>query len=177
GQLRHIETDKSFEFNFSDDSSYNQKRYEVLGDLLTEYVYDLLETEVKLKKTYIPIDAEENEAQSFIFMSEDALTNPEKLLVLIHGSGVVRAGQWARRVIINDCLDNGTQLPFIKRGLSEGFGIIVLNTNLNSIDDKPIRGSATSREHTVYVWEHFIQPSKAKHIAIVAHSFGGQNSS
>ena len=30
-------------------------------------------------------------------MSEDALTNKEKLMILIHGSGVVRAGQWARR--------------------------------------------------------------------------------
>lgn len=50
-------------------------------------------------------------------MSEDALTNPQKLMVLIHGSGVVRAGQWARRLIINEDLDSGTQIPFIKRAL------------------------------------------------------------
>ena len=30
-------------------------------------------------------------------MSADALTNPHKLLILIHGSGNVRAGQWSRR--------------------------------------------------------------------------------
>ncbi len=41
--------------------------------------------------------AEEGEARSFIFMTEDALTNPDKLLILIHGAGVVRAGQWSRR--------------------------------------------------------------------------------
>ena len=50
-------------------------------------------------------------------MSEDALTNPQKLMVLIHGSGVVRAGQWARRLIINEDLDSGTQIPFIKRAM------------------------------------------------------------
>lgn len=50
-------------------------------------------------------------------MSEDALTNPQKLMVLIHGSGVVRAGQWARRLIINEDLDSGTQIPFIKRAV------------------------------------------------------------
>ena len=50
-------------------------------------------------------------------MSEDALTTTDKLLVLIHGSGVVRAGQWARRLIINDCLDSGTQIPYIKRAM------------------------------------------------------------
>lgn len=63
------------------------------------------------------VDATENEPKSFIFMSEDALTNPQKLMVLIHGSGVVRAGQWARRLIINEDLDSGTQIPFIKRAV------------------------------------------------------------
>lgn len=50
-------------------------------------------------------------------MSEDALVNPDKLLVLIHGNGVVRAGQWARRLIINEDLDSGTQIPYIKRAI------------------------------------------------------------
>lgn len=63
------------------------------------------------------VDATESEPKSFIFMSEDALTNPDKLLVLIHGSGVVRAGQWARRLIINEDLDSGTQIPYIKRAV------------------------------------------------------------
>ena len=39
-----------------------------------------------------------DEAHSFIFESGDART-AEKLMVLIHGSGVVRAGQWARRSV------------------------------------------------------------------------------
>lgn len=63
------------------------------------------------------VDATESEPKSFIFMSEDALTNPDKLLVLIHGNGVVRAGQWARRLIINEDLDSGTQIPYIKRAI------------------------------------------------------------
>lgn len=63
------------------------------------------------------VDATESEPKSFIFMSEDALTNPDKLLVLIHGNGVVRAGQWARRLIINEDLDSGTQIPYIKRAV------------------------------------------------------------
>ncbi len=54
-------------------------------------------------------------------MSEDALTNPEKIMVLIQGSGVVRAGQWARRLIINEDLNSGTQIPFINRAKEVGF--------------------------------------------------------
>ena len=44
------------------------------------------------------IDVQDNEATSFIFESDDART-ADKLMVLIHGSGVVRAGQWARRYV------------------------------------------------------------------------------
>lgn len=49
--------------------------------------------------TLLQVDAEEDEDTSFIFMSDDAMTN-NKLMILIHGSGVVRAGQWARRYLI-----------------------------------------------------------------------------
>lgn len=52
------------------------------------------------------------------------------------------------RLIINDCLDSGTQIPFIKRAKDEDYGVIVLNTNDNHrvIDSKrvPIRVSVLS---------------------------------
>ena len=84
-------------------------------------IYGLLETELNLKKIILPVSCtthththshnpykremssytqvkpKKNEPISFFFTSEDAFTNREKLMVLIHGSGVVRAGQWARR--------------------------------------------------------------------------------
>lgn len=66
------------------------------------------------------MDATEDEATTFIYLSPDALSNPSKLLVLIQGSGVVRAGQWARRLIINQDLDSGTQIPFITRAVEVG---------------------------------------------------------
>ncbi|XP_023067896.1 cotranscriptional regulator FAM172A isoform X4 [Piliocolobus tephrosceles] len=139
GQLRHIKTGEPFVFNYREDlHRWNQKRYEALGEIITKYVYELLEKDCNLKKISIPVDATESEPKSFIFMSEDALTNPQKLMVLIHGSGVVRAGQWARRLIINEDLDSGTQIPFIKRAVAEGYGVIVLNPNENYIEvEKP----------------------------------------
>ncbi|KAK9408403.1 hypothetical protein NXF25_007177 [Crotalus adamanteus] len=118
GQLRHIKTGEPFVFNYREDlHRWNQKRYEALGEIITKYVYELLEEECHLKKVYLPVDAEETEPRSFIFMSEDALINPDKLMILIQGSGVVRAGQWARRLIINEDLDSGTQIPYIKRAI------------------------------------------------------------
>ncbi|NWR92825.1 F172A protein, partial [Furnarius figulus] len=102
--------------------------------IITKYVYELLQKECHLKKVTLPVDATESEPKSFIFMSEDALINPDKLLVLIHGNGVVRAGQWARRLIINEDLNSGTQIPYIKRAIGEGYGVIVLNPNENYIE-------------------------------------------
>ncbi|XP_035423956.1 cotranscriptional regulator FAM172A isoform X11 [Cygnus atratus] len=135
GQLRHAKTGEPFVFNYREDlHRWNQKRYEALGEIITKYVYGLLEKECHLKKVTLPVDATESEPKSFIFMSEDALTNPDKLLVLIHGNGVVRAGQWARRLIINEDLDSGTQIPYIKRAVEEGYGVIVLNPNENYIE-------------------------------------------
>lgn len=49
--------------------------------------------------TLLQVDAKEDEGTSFIFMSDEAMTK-DKLMILIHGSGVVRAGQWARRYLI-----------------------------------------------------------------------------
>ena len=39
------------------------------------------------------------------------------------------------RLIINDCIDSGTQIPFIKKSVEEGYGVMVLNTNLNRVEE------------------------------------------
>lgn len=51
----------------------------------------------KLDEYWLPLDSNFPHDQMVnIFMSKDALTNPNKLMVLIQGSGAVRPGQWAR---------------------------------------------------------------------------------
>lgn len=100
GRLRQIDpktgslTDRPYEFQVSSSHAENQERYEALGEVITEHVYKLLESEVGLIKLPVPKNA--GEKGSFVFASPDAFTN-KKLMILIHGSGVVRAGQWARR--------------------------------------------------------------------------------
>lgn len=178
GQLRHVKTGEPYLFEVRpNDVPYNQKRYEALGDLVTEHVYHLLETETKLSRFRIPVDARDGEPSTFIFASEDALTNKSRLLVLIHGSGTVRAGQWSRRLIVNDSLKKGTQLPFIRRALGLGYGVIVMNTNDNfrmyGGVKRAIRDSENPEKHGRYVWEWFVEKAAAKHIAIIAHSYGG----
>ncbi|XP_061428507.1 cotranscriptional regulator FAM172A-like isoform X2 [Lethenteron reissneri] len=146
GQLRSTRDGSRFKYNFYGSGSRDQRRYEALGEVITEYVYELLVKKCGLEKHYVPVEAiKRNEPFSFIFMSPGALQQ-EKLLLLVHGSGVVRAGQWARRLIINDCLDSGTQIPYIKRAMEEGYGVVVLNPNDNRIDEKRLKRQRKSME-------------------------------
>ncbi|XP_052866182.1 FAM172 family protein homolog CG10038 [Anopheles cruzii] len=182
GKLRQIDketgklTDRIFDYQVYTSLSENQAHYEALGDVITEYVYDRLETNVGLKKLYLPADVPPEEA-TFIFSTQEKLQRPKKLLVLIHGSGVVRAGQWARSLIINDCLDSGTQIPYIDKGRELGYEVLVLNTNDNyrtvGGDRKPIRSSRNPTEHAATVLEQHILASEPEAVAIVAHSYGG----
>ncbi|XP_074020320.1 putative protein ARB2BP [Numenius arquata] len=198
GELRHLDTNEPFVFNYYKNSlEQNHKRYQVLGHLITQYVYELLERVCMLQKVYIPTDATEDEPKTFFFMSENALTSSSSLIVLLQDRGVFRAGQWGQRTIVSEGLEHGTQIPFIKMALQSHGGVIVLNPNDNFVDLKtekeklsfstreesppptqsiwgiPKRGSSSPEEHTLYVWDHFISKSAAKNVAFIAHGYGG----
>ncbi|KAF0978941.1 hypothetical protein FDP41_002011 [Naegleria fowleri] len=181
----------------------SQRHYDALGDFVMKYVQDeLLKNRCKLDEYWLPLDSNFPHDQMVnIFMSKDALTNPNKLMVLIQGSGAVRPGQWARALCMNDSLKTGTQYNYIVQAMKEGYGVIVLNPNQNNyilphMDDpikykkegylnrnkpeplaknakQPILHNQSPPEHTVYVWDNFIQKAAAKDIVIVAHSAGG----
>jgi len=43
------------------------------------------------------------------------------------------------RLIINHSLESGTQLPYIKKAIADGFGVIVMNTNDNRRNGRVIK--------------------------------------
>lgn len=177
GQLRQIDpstgqcTDEPFEFAVSSQRAHNQKHYEALGDVITQHVYELLEKN-GLHKIYLPSDVPESDA-TFVFATKRNLKDVKKLMILIHGSGVVRAGQWARRLIMNQSLNHGTQIPYINRARESGYEVLVLNTNDNERDDEDIPGHSSPTEHANTVWSEMIADANIESIAIVAHSYGG----
>lgn len=122
----------------------------------------------------IPLDAKDNTETSFIFSTQKELDRPKKLLVLIHGSGVVRAGQWARSLIINHSVESGTQVPYLNEGKARGFEVISLNTNENyGADGEKLLHSENPVAHARYVWENVVMKANPETVTIVAHSYGG----
>ncbi|CAG8461273.1 8999_t:CDS:10 [Diversispora eburnea] len=183
GELRNIVTNDKFNFFVKpDDQSYNQRHYEALGVIIGEYIESELVSKFGLKRKIIPVGLKEddNEPKSRIYLSEDAL-ECQNLLLLIQGSGVVRPGQWARQVIMNESLELGSMYPYIQKAQELNWGIVVFNPNNNAVEIKNdegtsrvlIPGSESLQEHCLYVWDKFINEAEAKHILIVAHSYGG----
>ncbi|XP_063829869.1 FAM172 family protein homolog CG10038 [Ostrinia nubilalis] len=177
GQLRKIGPDgkpseEPFQFNISDQHQECQAHYEELGSAITEHIYSLLETKYNLVRLPVPVGSTPATG-TFIFASKD-YNHKDVLLVLINGSGAVRAGQWARSLIINENLEQGTQIPYIERAIAKGYGVMILNTNDNyQADGKKIPHSSSAEEHAYYVWETYISKAKATSVVIVAHSYGG----
>lgn len=99
GKLKKLDldgkvTDEPFQFKISDDHQECQAHYEELGAAITEQVYNLLEAQENLLRLPVPKNSTP-ENGTFIFVSKD-YDKKDVLMVLIHGSGAVRAGQWAR---------------------------------------------------------------------------------
>ncbi|XP_044627631.1 putative protein ARB2BP isoform X2 [Equus asinus] len=136
-ELRHTETQSPFVFNYYENVlERNSKRYQALGRLLEQYIYELLEKLCKLQKVYIPQEVDK-EPRSFFFMSEGALTNHHSVvLVLLQDQGVFRAGQWSQQAIIHHGLHHGSQIPCIQMALQAHYDVIVLNPNDNFVDLK-----------------------------------------
>lgn len=179
GQLREAETGNEFQYDvYEGDTERNDKRYEEIAQSVTSYVHQMLESELKMEKLFLPVDAKEDEARSYVFITQ-GWKKAKKLLVLIQGSETARAGEWARRVIINDSLDAGSQIPWVEQGVKEGYDVLLLNPNYNSEEiggeQVTIRGSEDSASHAVYVWDHVIEQSSVSEVVIVAHSYGGVN--
>ncbi|CAI2349459.1 unnamed protein product [Caenorhabditis sp. 36 PRJEB53466] len=171
GVLRNKITNSKFKYT-------DQEAYEALGEAIDEEIYTMLVERCKLIKTPLkPKEGKElDEDVSFIFVSPEC-QKKENLLVLVHGSGVVRAGQWARRLIINENLECGTQIPYIERALRNDWGIVVLNTNHTCSEQEELKYSRTPVEHASNAWKWWVHESSAKNIFVVAHSRGGYDMS
>ncbi|XP_073960487.1 cotranscriptional regulator ARB2A isoform X3 [Choristoneura fumiferana] len=164
--------DEPFQFNVSDLHQECQVHYEEVGMAVTDYVYHLLETQEDMMRLQVPKDTVPATG-TFIFATKE-YDKKDTIVVLIHGSGAVRAGQWARSLIINENIDMGTQIPYIQRAVAAGFGVVVMNTNDNyRISGNKIAKSGSPDEHAQYVWDKYIAKTKATSILIVAHSYGG----
>lgn len=87
---------------------------------------------LSLIKAPVPFNATlgSSEPHTFIFMSEKALTTPDKLLILVPGSQV-QIGQWSRRVMCDENINDGSMATVCSKAFSQGYEVIITNPNAN----------------------------------------------
>lgn len=122
---------------------------------------------------------DQDQWSSFVYCTTTTFDNVSKLVILVHGTGVVRAGQWARSQIINESLEMGSQLSYIRQAKQMGFAVLVLNINENKRTingvEKEIVGSENAEAHARTAWNQLISPAtNLRHIGIVAFAYGAE---
>lgn len=128
-------------------------RDQALPDWLHAWVQDRLVTDFGLQKMKTKSGVD-------IFVSENALNSPEKLLVLCCGSGRIFAGLWSVGVCVYRGLNAGSVFPMIDKARERNMEVIVLNPN-------------TESHHVTKVFNDHIIPGNPREIWMVAHSMGG----
>lgn len=136
-------------------------------------MYHLL-VDAGLQKIFI--HSQKTNALSFVFGSKTNFTNTKKLLLLINGSGAVRAGQWAQSLIINESIEHGSMIAYIKRARQLAYDVLVLNTNENTRmeNGKLVHLHDYEESHINTVWAH-LRVHQVDAFCIVAHSAGGHH--
>eukprot|EP00927_Polykrikos_kofoidii_P040405 TRINITY_DN34549_c0_g1_i1.p1 TRINITY_DN34549_c0_g1~~TRINITY_DN34549_c0_g1_i1.p1 ORF type:complete len:441 (-),score=69.15 TRINITY_DN34549_c0_g1_i1:35-1357(-) len=167
GRLHKVDSEEGFAFE-------SQEHYDSLADAIASYVMLLLEDEVKLRPLWLPLGVGPGDGCP-IFVSEGFET-ARRLLLIIQGSGRVRAGTWGCSLCINQDLHSGSMLPCVARALQHRYGVIVFNPNLNKCEGKRIEGSESPERHVAYVMEHVVAKTCRAGVAvdILAHSNGGR---
>ncbi|RKP05582.1 hypothetical protein THASP1DRAFT_32578 [Thamnocephalis sphaerospora] len=118
--------------------------------------------------------------------SDDFTVNAEKLIVLIPSLNA-RVGQWDRRILFDESIDNGSIFNYVRQAAEEGYAVLATNPNGNywrhGKSDiyipygkryRLIPGNESPENHIDYIFENIVSLSPAKEIYVVAHGNGAQ---
>ena len=140
----------------------NEAHYQEVAEKVTKYVQGIMETDYDMRKFYLFNG-------TYVYATPDFRHNPE-MTVIIHGSGNVQSGVWARKICCSRGLTYGSQLPYIKHFTGKGQSVVCLNTN------EPHHKTTKKPDpygHAKSAFAEVIMCAGASRINIIAFSAGG----
>eukprot|EP01028_Stygiella_incarcerata_P000638 TRINITY_DN1094_c0_g2_i1.p1 TRINITY_DN1094_c0_g2~~TRINITY_DN1094_c0_g2_i1.p1 ORF type:complete len:356 (+),score=67.90 TRINITY_DN1094_c0_g2_i1:151-1068(+) len=163
-----------------DSDVHSKAPYEKLCILVEQYAAGVLRTKHHMKRFFVPVDDAEHSGkpQSWVLVTPD-WDSCTTLLVLVQNCGHVGPGVWSSSLIIDDCMDAGSMIPDVDLAVSKGWGVVILNPNLNEGKNRKngktekVVGSENPESHGLTVWDHVIAKAHARRILFLAHQFGG----
>ena len=159
--------------NFVDDEGNGPQKGFELSDKFSDWVHSFVRKEM-LKEGLIEKAHPENGAP--IYHSSEAFSSPKKLLVVIQGTGRVRAGVWSVGVCAYSGLNAGSVLSAMHEAKHRNMEIIVLNPNdeRNKVFSQRYKTNIGMVRHTLAIFEDLIIPSNPENVFILCHSMGGE---
>ena len=129
-----------------------------------------------------PSTSDEEAASTSILVSPD-WQSATKMLIIVQNQSGACLGLFSRSLCLEQGLSKGSMLPYIERAVREGYAVIILRPNTNSIlvtkveGERPqkiiIRGSETPEVHALCVWENVIPlATSCQHIALLGYGNG-----
>jgi pimeloyl-ACP methyl ester carboxylesterase len=138
--------------------------YNDLGQAATRFAHERMRTELAMRWVPLPGLAAVGNA---VLASPDLAVNEETLLVLMPGSGSVRAGTWGRTLLITDSLEHGSMIEWLREAAARKWAVVSFDPNPNN------GGELSGTPCCVRSWQSFVAASPAKRVLVVAHSAGG----
>lgn len=155
---------------------------EVLAEL-AKFVESKLKNEMGFESIPIPDDDSVDIPQTTILASADWRTKP-KLLLILQNQSRSCMGLFSRSTALTEGLSRGSMLPYIERAVSDGYAVLILRPNTNSVADevdrltglalkkRAIVGSESPEVHVLYVMENIVSHAEANHIALLGYGNG-----
>lgn len=125
------------------------------------------------ERVYIPDD--ESEISTSFLVTSDWQSN-SKLLVIVQNAVGAMMGIFSRSICFDVGISKGSMLPYIGKAKADGYAILILRANTNSVSVQPdptkaptkvpIEGSESPELHALFAWDNFI--AKAENITKIA---------
>ncbi|RIA95330.1 Arb2 domain-containing protein [Glomus cerebriforme] len=167
------------------DKAYNEGLYDVLIELISDWIQESLQKDHGMVRTLLPLGASETDIHTKIYLSPDYMNNENMIIFIPATSNTV--GIWSRRVLADTSILEGSMIAYTKRARELGFSVVITNPNevfwykdrgvlvlpKTTSEFSTIPGSESPEDHMDYVFKTFVIPSAAQNIVIVANSYGG----
>jgi serum/glucocorticoid-regulated kinase 2 len=152
---------------------------EVINEM-ARYVEAKIISEYGFERVFIPDD--EAEISTSILVTSDWQTNT-KLLVMVQNAVGAMMGIFSRSICFDLGLSKGSMLPYIAKAKADGYAILILRANTNSVSVQPdvtkaptkvpIEGSESPELHALFVWDNYIAKAEnIKKIALLSYGNG-----
>jgi hypothetical protein len=150
---------------------------EILNEI-ARYVEERIKIDYNFISIQIPEEEDPEIPTTSILASADWET-ARKLLIIVQNAYNSHLGIFSRSICFDQGLSKGTWLPYIERAVSQGYAVMLLRPNTNSVirGDPPvkfpIKGSESPEIHVLNVWANVLENAEnLQQISLLAYGNG-----